>query len=41
MASKTMNQAAADLVNQTKMFNNLPTTPHYDYEFPFEKGIYI
>lgn len=37
MASKTVHQAAK-LANQTKLFNGIPTTPHYDYEFPFERS---
>lgn len=31
MASKTV-------VNQTRMFNNIPTTPHYDFQFRFEQA---
>lgn len=37
MASKTVNQAAK-LASQAKLFNGIPTTPHYDYEFPFERS---
>lgn len=29
--------ASKPVVNQPGMFNNIPTTPHYDFQFPFEK----
>lgn len=38
MASKTVNQAAKLALNQTKLFNGIPTTPEYSFEFPFEKS---
>lgn len=37
MASKTVNQSAK-LASQAKLFNGIPTTPRYEFEFPFERS---
>jgi len=38
MTSNTVKQAATNLANQTKYFNNLPTSPYYPNQFDFEKS---